>query len=43
MSLDNYLRFCIGGDWAAPLATATMDVIDPSTAQALKGVIGHGV
>lgn len=34
MSLDNHLQFYIGGDWVAPLAAGTMDVINPSTARA---------
>lgn len=38
MSLDTYLQFYIDGEWVAPLATATMDVIDPSTAQAFARI-----
>lgn len=41
MSLDNHLQFYIGGDWVAPLATSTMDVIDPSTAQAFAVEIAN--
>jgi aldehyde dehydrogenase (NAD+) len=38
MPFDNYLQFYIGGRWVAPHATATMEVIDPSTAQAFARI-----
>ncbi|RUM26567.1 aldehyde dehydrogenase family protein [Rhizobium vallis] len=38
MPFNDYLQFYIGGGWVTPLATGTMDVIDPSTAQAFARI-----